>query len=271
MNEFKLIIKPDPEEPGAAEVFVDGTIEEKPYRFLLDTGAAKSSVVFDAYTSTLTTTDKHQSSGVFAKSSNDLITLPRLEVGPISKTNVIVTRTEEGNPEVRSLIGMDLLKEFRCHFLFDENRVVVGEYFALLSDQPVQDLIFDKAFHPYLDVQFGAITAHAVWDTGASLTIVDTTFINNHPDLFQAAGSSTGTDSTGEQVETPMFIMAESVIGGSVFPPNRVASVDLSFVNATIEIPMDLILGYTMQSKANWLFDFPGKKWAISKWLADGK
>lgn len=270
MNEFKLIIKPDPEEPDAGEVFVDGTIDGKAYRFLFDTGAAKSSVVFDAYTSTLPTTDKHQSSGVFAKSNSDLITLPHLEVGPISKTDVIVTRTEEGNPEVRSLIGMDLLKEFRCHFLFDENRVVVGEYFALISGHPVQALTFDKAFHPYIDVQFGALTAHAVWDTGASITIVNTAFINNHPDLFQEAGSSTGTDSTGEQVETPMFMMAETTIGGSVFPPSRVASVDLSFVNATIEIPMDMILGYSVMRKANWLFDFPSKQWAISKWLGGG-
>jgi len=29
----------------------------------------------------------------------------------------------------------------------------------------------------------------------------------------------------------------------------------------------DLILGYSTLSKANWLFDFPRKKWAISKLL----
>jgi hypothetical protein len=71
-------------------------------------------------------------------------------------------------------------------------------------------------------------------------------------------------------METPMFIMAETTIGGHTFPPRRVAGVDLSQVNATIEVPMDLILGYSTMRKANWLFDFPQRKWAISRWLGDG-
>jgi hypothetical protein len=68
-------------------------------------------------------------------------------------------------------------------------------------------------------------------------------------------------------METPMFIMSASIIGNHNFPPHKVAGVDLSQVNSTIDIPMDLILGYSTLSQANWLFDFPGKKWAITKLL----
>lgn len=53
MNEFKLIIVPDEEDAEAAEVLVDGTIGGNYYRFLLDTGAARSSVRFDDYTAAL--------------------------------------------------------------------------------------------------------------------------------------------------------------------------------------------------------------------------
>jgi len=52
-----------------------------------------------------------------------------------------------------------------------------------------------------------------------------------------------------------------------VFPPHRVAGVDLSHVNSTIEVRMDMILGYGTLRKANWLFDFPRKRWAITKRL----
>jgi hypothetical protein len=38
-------------------------------------------------------------------------------------------------------------------------------------------------------------------------------------------------------------------------------------VNATIEVPMDLILGYSTLNKAHWLFDFPGQRWAVLKRL----
>jgi len=43
--------------------------------------------------------------------------------------------------------------------------------------------------------------------------------------------------------------------------------VDLSRANATLDLPMDLILGYTTLRQANWLFDFPAKRWAITRRL----
>ncbi|HEX5440935.1 MAG TPA: hypothetical protein VFW76_08630, partial [Ktedonobacterales bacterium] len=92
-------------------------------------------------------------------------------------------------------------------------------------------------------------------------------FITRHPTLFQPAGQSTGTDSAGVSVETPMFMMAATQIGGYNFPALKVAGVDLGGVNATLEIPMDLIVGYNLMSLAHWLLDFPRRAWAISKVL----
>jgi hypothetical protein len=39
-------------------------------------------------------------------------------------------------------------------------------------------------------------------------------------------------------------------------------------VNATIETPMDVIIGYNLMRAANWLMDFPRRRWAITKRLA---
>lgn len=267
MSELKLIIQPDEEEVGAAEVFVDGSIGDKPYRFLLDTGAARSCVTLDEYTSRFAAIEKKSSSGVFAKSSDELITVPSITVGPISKQNFTLARTAEGDPHIKNLIGMDLLKDYCFHFFFDENRVSVGTNDDFGTEYAFQDLRFDSRFHPYVEVQFGSAVANAVWDTGASITVVDKTFLEKHSDFFEPAGHSTGTDSTGASMETPMFMMAATRIGGYAFPPHRVAGVDLSQVNATIEIPMDLILGYSTLSKARWLFDFPQRRWAITKRL----
>lgn len=265
MSELKLIIEPDADEPGAAEVTVDGTIDGRAYRFLLDTGAAKSGVTLDDYTARFSSSGENHSSGVFASSSDDLITVPRLEVGPLRWQNVTLTRAAAG-PGVRNLIGMDLLNDFRCHFLFDSGRVVLD------GDIPVDEralipLLMDQRAHPYVAVTFEDTSAHAVWDTGASLTVVDSNFIDAHPALFAEAGRSTGTDATGTAVETPMFTLSSAAIGGYAFPPLRVAAVDLGPVNASIEIPMDMILGYNVLSRANWLFDFPARTWAITRWL----
>lgn len=267
MSGFNLIIKQDEDDIEAAEVFVDGTIGADKYRFLLDTGAARTCIAFDDYTSTFACIDKSNSSGVFAKSSDDLITVPSIELGPIVKENFTVGRRAGEGPGVSSLIGMDILKDFCCHFLFDENRVAVDPADISTAGYDLQELSYDNKFHPYIDVRFGKLIATTVWDTGAGITVADMNFIKKHPALFEEAGRSYGTDSTGFQMETPMFIMAATIIGNNDFPPHKVAGVDLSQVNSTIEKPMDLILGYSTLSKANWLFDFPHKRWAITKML----
>jgi hypothetical protein len=267
MAEVKLIIKPDEEEAEAAEVYVDGKLDGKDYRFLFDTGAARSSVISDRYTATLKSVGQHSSSGVFTASSEDLITIGSIEIGPIAKHDFTLTRASAGAVGKTSLIGMDLLKDYRCHFFFNESRVFVDSSDSPVGDYAFEPLLFDKKFHPHVDVQFGDAHAYAVWDTGASLTVVDMNFINKHLDFFEEVGQSAGTDSTGTTVQTPMFIMSRTVIGKQVFPPHKVAGVDLLQVNATVEMPMNLIVGYSTYRKADWLFDFPHKRWVISKWL----
>ena len=67
---------------------------------------------------------------------------------------------------------------------------------------------------------------------------------------------------------TPTFVMAATTIGARVFPPHTVAGVDLSRGNAAVEPPMDFVLGYSTLSKANWWFDFPRRRWAVTRLLA---
>ena len=81
MNGLDLIIQPDAEDADAAEVFVDGAIGGRPYRFLLDTGAARSYVRYDEYTATFASVATDTSSGVFAGGSRDLVSAPRPHAG----------------------------------------------------------------------------------------------------------------------------------------------------------------------------------------------
>lgn len=267
MAGFPLIIEPDPEDVDAAQVLVDAILDGRPYRFLLDTGAARTAVQLDEYTSTFGSVGTHTSSGVFAQVSEELILVPSIELGPIAKQNMPVVRIASSGAVLGNLIGMDLLKDVCCHVLFEEQRVEVDPPEEPGISDTVQALFLDSVGHPYVDVQFDSVIAHAVWDTGAGITIADLTFITKHPDLFQLRGQSTGTDATGFSRETPTFMMGASVIGTKPFPPHTVAGVDLSRVNATIDAPMDLILGYSTLRRANWLFDFPRQRWAVTKVL----
>ena len=35
-------------------------------------------------------------------------------------------------------------------------------------------------------------------------------------------------------------------------------------MNSTLEYPMDLILGYPTIRQADWLFDFPARRWTLT-------
>jgi hypothetical protein len=264
-GELVLIIEEDEADPEAAELLVDGCIGGREYRFLLDTGAARSAVVWDDYTSRFDSHEKSTSSGAFGRRSReDLIRVPSIAVGPISRRDFTLVRLPRQGLHGRNLIGMDLLKEHRCHFCFDEERVLVDGYGEKNADLAVQELLLDARYHPYVDLHVRTLRARAVWDTGAGMTVVDTNFVARHPALFHRAGESTGRDASGFEMETPTFIMEESVIGERTFPTHKVAGVDLSAVNATLEMPMDFILGYNTLRRADWLFDFPNRRWAIT-------
>jgi len=125
--------------------------------------------------------------------------------------------------------------------------------------------LVDDGCHPSIEVGFGAARVRAVWNTGAGITVVDRHFIREQPTFFAEAGRAQGTDATGERVETPIFTKGTVVIGNHAFPPHRVAGVDLSPVNAALGMPMNMIVGFSTINKANWVFDFPRRRWAITK------
>ncbi len=53
MRQVPLIVERDPDDPDFASVMVDATVAGRPYRLVLDTGAARSQLDADEYTSGL--------------------------------------------------------------------------------------------------------------------------------------------------------------------------------------------------------------------------
>jgi hypothetical protein len=255
---MSLIIEPDPDDPDCAEVLVDGTVAGRPYRFLLDTGAARTQLVADEFTAGLSSRAQHRSSGVFAASTNPLVMVPDLAVGPLAAATLEVERVDAAQPGAQNLLGMDVLRHHCCHFRFDRGTMTPEHSPAADADRALQT---GAAGHPYVDVCWPGVTGQAQWDSGAGITIVDQAFQLDHPELFEEAGRSAGTDSAGARAEAPTFLMAAPLIGRARFARHKVAVVDLSRVNATLDLPMDLILGYPTLRQANWLFDFPAGRW----------
>jgi predicted aspartyl protease len=253
-----LIIEPDPDEPDFAGVLVEATVAGRPYRMILDTGAARTQLVADEYTGALPAVDGNLSSAAFGGQVADpVVTVTDLVAGPLSIRQLDVTRNEESRA---NLLGMDVLGRHRCYFRLGAG---VLDLDAEGHETP-HELTVSRRGHPYVELNWPGVSGLACWDTGASATVVNRAFWLEHPGLFEAAGTSEGTDAHGEQVETPLLLMAGPVIGGRAFGAHKAVAVDLSGVNRTLDHPIDLIVGYPTIRQADWFFDFPARRWAVT-------
>jgi predicted aspartyl protease len=262
MQYVPLIIEADQDEPDCAEVLVDGTISGRPFRFMLDTAAARTQVIADEAIAALPSQAQHESSGVFAPSSNPLVTIHDLRIGPLAVPALEVARIAAAQPGGCSLLGMDVLGRQCCHLRFGTGQLALQHSPAGQASLPLE--IGDHG-HAYLDVHWPGITARACFDTGAGITLVSQDFLRAHPRLFTTAGTSTGTDGSGAQVQTATFVMTGAHIGDALFAPHKAAATDLSHLSDQATQPVDLILGYPTLRQADWLLDFPARRWALTR------
>jgi hypothetical protein len=223
VSQVPLIIEPDEDEPDFASVKVDATIAGRPYRMTLDTGAGQTDLDADDYTRGLIPVGEDSSTGVFGVPVvYPVVTITDLAVGSLRLAALDVRLNEhvEGG-----LLGMDVLGRYRCHFRLDA---------AILDVDPPpgaeldNELLIDRRGHVLIEVRWPGASARAVWDTGSTPTLVNRDFWLAHPERFEQIGVIDGTDAGGERAQTPLLLMAESIIGQRTFGPHKAVAVDLS-------------------------------------------
>lgn len=254
-----MLARADPDDPDCADIMVPGTVAGRRLWFRLDTGAARTQIVADGDVTGPAAGVSEISAGAFGqRASRQIVAVSGLAVGDlaIGELDVVRVPTDSGQ---QNLLGMDVLGRFCCHFRFETEVLELAESPAAQADL---DLTVDDRGHAYVELAWGGVTASACWDSGGGITVVDKAFLDEHPELFVAAGSSSGTDSTGASFATPTFRLAGPEIAGVPFPSTRVAVLDLRPVNRDLEFPMDVILGAPTIRLANWQFDFPARRWA---------
>ncbi|MEU3164300.1 aspartyl protease family protein [Streptosporangium sp. NPDC006930] len=256
MISLPLLLEPDPDDPEFVSLFVEGTIDGRPYRLLLDTGAAQSKLMADEFTSTLKVAGHKRSNGVFGASpTEDLVVLSKLTIGPIEKTDLTVVRSTGKNQQ--NLVAMDFLGDMTLVIDFDHSEVGFAPGGSLPTRWPLRR---SPRGHPFLDVKFPGITGQACWDTGAAVTVVNADFIAENRSLFTLVGTSIGYDSTGASQETPMYRMAAATVGEITLAAHTVAAVPLP----QDPMPMDVVLGYPALRQYNWTMDFPLNRWSAA-------
>lgn len=249
-----LVLVPDPDEPGTAAIVVSGQIEQSERLFLLDTGAARTSIVRDELTADLPAVGLYDSEAVFGPETAEAVTVGELSVGPVSLEGLEVCLVPPGSPRQENLLGIDVISRANWRLSFSEGHLEIET--APLCGRGGRLLVCYEHGQPAVELDFGAVRASAVWDSGAGMTVVDTGFFERYPRLFEVIGSATGTDAAGNSLESAVAVMAPCTLGGCELPSSKVAIVDLASVAATTDRPLEMIVGYTTYHHADWIFDF---------------
>lgn len=274
MSIVRLELQTDPVDPEAIDVWVDGHLGDERCRFRLDTGAGTCRV--RATDATRGLLSRGASRGVAASGvglGEDEIVVPLLRLGDHHLLDVEATRTPIDIDAV-PLLGMSALSRHRCQFRFAAGELELTESTSFESDR-WRALDLHTAGQPSMVVHFGDLAVNGCWDTGAGLTAVDTGFARVHPALFNPLRSSVGIDASGVEISSDIAIMAACSIGDVEFPESACALVDLSALNEHLRLqaiedggryePMLFIVGMPLIQLADWDFDFPAARWALTR------
>lgn len=191
-----LRVVPDEVVPGAAEVFVAVSISGREYDLILDTGGAGTRVVADAITRTFEPAppDAEPGRGVFGSSKpSPRVGVPELRLDDITTTNLPVELSSE-SPSAPAVLGLDVLRHHRLDLRPGQRTLTIDGTDPVDQERPLR---MSSRGHPYIDVTWAGHTAHAIWDTGAGVTVVDIACARAHRHLFLPHATAVGVDSHG--------------------------------------------------------------------------
>ena len=111
---------------------------------------------------------------------------------------------------------------------------------------------------------WGDVEATALFDTGASVTVVDAAFAAEHPELLDPLPLSTGIDAAGNRGERRMARMAACEVGGRRFDASLAVVVPVRGIQGAADPDFDLILGVPLIRQADWIIDLARGVWGFA-------
>lgn len=264
MNSIDLFVIEDKDVSDIGILFVKATIDGEDYQLQLDTGANQTIMLEDDFLGSYAkSNDINDYLGAFSENQLKSISVSAISIGPISKENFELALIEDKNGASTNLLGIDFLLVHKCSFLIDQSKILVDSPIKEEENLTFHKLHFNDSL-PFIEGTINDIKVHALWDTGANMNIVDHSIISTYPNMFQKIDiQASAEDSSGLNEEVSIYYMDTLEIGGHFFPKQMVGATDLSHFNDYLEQPIELIIGFNTIRKANWIFDFPNKKWAI--------
>lgn len=220
---------------------------------LLDTGATKSQITSQLGTTPYKILYEDIAHGAFGEKKQKTVELPELIIGDHLVENLPVSVNDS-----HGIVGMDFFKNTCIHLDFSNDEFSFIDHF-----DNGNDLFMGESGHFYVMCNFGKINVWALFDTGASATVVNQSFADEHPELFDIISMDTGMDWTGTEHEAQIVSVKNLSLDSICFEEHEAGILDLSNAKKYLEKPIELIIGATTIELAKWDFDFLNRRWKV--------
>jgi hypothetical protein len=188
------------------------------------------------------------------------VVVPSIALGPLDVRDLVVDLAPEGS-DAPTILGLDVLRGHRLELRLADVMLGIDTGATVDGERPLR---LSSRSHPHVVVGWGDIEATALFDTGASVTVVDAAFAAEHPELLEPLPPSTGTDAAGNRAETPMARIAACEVGGRRFDASLAVIVPIRGIQRAGDPDFDLILGVPVIGRADWIIDLARGVWGFA-------
>jgi predicted aspartyl protease len=247
-------------EPGEHLPYVSVIFDGKQKKLLLDTGAKKSSIVTDDWSSQYPVIENDQNhfsqgaSGVKVKC--ELIEINKLEIGNVSISDHQIKRCQS------DIFGLDLIGDTPFEVDYKKGRL---NYLLKIDKSSSHKLGRMKKGHLTVKTKIKDEEYSTILDTGATVTIVDLSYVKKHPSLFKLIKRDDGTDGhSGEEIKSYRYKLSQLFIGDVSLKNISIISFDFpdnmkrGFEGSPIMIGNDIL------KLATWKFDLKNMLWQMT-------
>jgi predicted aspartyl protease len=232
---------------------IEGLVDGSKTLFLLDTGAATSSLAEDEHTKAYPSLGKEDAKGAAGKATPCDIVQPRqISIGNLAFHHPRIKRCRT------NILGLDLLGPSGFEVDLAGLKLLIGKSTDRKLQFPLRRL---SRGHITIPLKIQDQVVDALFDTGADTTVIDSQFVQRNPQLFEPIRSEEGTDALGNKIASQIY-RCRSIQAGKLRLENvEMAAFDFGdFLRSRME-GSPLILGNNIISHAKWSFDLKNGLW----------
>lgn len=235
--------------------------------FHLDTGASNSSIESDEQTGAFKATGERSfasATGVEVKC--DTISVNSFEFADLDRRKFSFLRCPGSAIINPNTLGVDALDRKAWALRF--SKFQLSKLVQIPKSEFILPILRGPQRQILLPITIAGFTEHAVFDTGANLTSIDSDFVDAHPEAFKQLNEDASVikDGANQNLSVHYFKVADLMVGPLHYKNQIVTS--FKFPKAMKKaIGARMIIGSNTMVQTDWLMDLKKNNWTARQWL----